>query len=138
VPSRIFLDSAFLIALINHRDRFHLQARVLGDAYDRVPVLTTDAVLLEVGNALSRGFKHEAARVIQYLLGSQEAEIVRLDPNLFDRAFDLYRSYQDKEWSLVDCISFVAMRDAGVTSVLTSDGHFAQAGFQILMQGEAT
>jgi uncharacterized protein len=136
VPSRVFLDSAFLIALINHRDRFHGQARILGDAYDKVPVLTTDAVLLEVGNALSRGFKHEASQVIQYLLGSEEAEIVRLDPALFDRAFDLYRSYRDKEWSLVDCISFVVMRDAGVTSVLTSDGHFSQAGFQILMQEE--
>ncbi|MFP5287708.1 MAG: type II toxin-antitoxin system VapC family toxin [Thermoanaerobaculia bacterium] len=136
MPSRVFVDSAFLIALINHRDRFHGQARILGDAYDKAPVLTTDAVLLEVGNALSRGFKHEASQVIQYLLGSEEAEIVRLDPALFDRAFDLYRSYRDKEWSLVDCISFVVMREAGVTFVLTSDGHFSQAGFQILMQEE--
>lgn len=40
--------------------------------------------------------------------------------------------YQDKEWGLVDCISFVVMWEAGVTQVLTFDQHFAQAGFQVL------
>jgi predicted nucleic acid-binding protein len=38
----------------------------------------------------------------------------------------------DKDWSLTDCISFVAMQEAGVQKALTSDQHFAQAGFVVL------
>jgi predicted nucleic acid-binding protein len=45
----------------------------------------------------------------------------------------LYKSHQDKAWGLVDCISFVVMREAGVNQALTFDQHFVQAGFQALM-----
>jgi predicted nucleic acid-binding protein len=40
----------------------------------------------------------------------------------------------DKEWSLTDCISFVVMNERGITDALTSDHHFEQAGFQILLK----
>jgi hypothetical protein len=35
---------------------------------------------------------------------------------------------------MVDCISFVVMRQAGITSALTFDRHFEQAGFHPLMR----
>jgi uncharacterized protein len=41
---------------------------------------------------------------------------------------------QDKAWGLVDCISFIVMREAGVNQALTFDQHFVQAGFQALMR----
>jgi predicted nucleic acid-binding protein len=40
---------------------------------------------------------------------------------------------QDKDWSLTDCISFVVMRDRGITKVFTTDHHFEQAGFKKLL-----
>ena len=39
-----------------------------------------------------------------------------------------------KAWGLVDCISFIVMREAGVNQALTFDQHFVQAGFQALMR----
>ena len=44
----------------------------------------------------------------------------------------LYKQMDDKQWGLVDCISFVIMRERGVTEALTSDHHFVQAGFRVL------
>jgi len=133
VSENIFIDTGFVIALINKRDRYHKQARILADQYDRQPLLITDAILLEIGNALARGFKVEASEIIANFMISDEVKVVRLSPQLFDEAFALYRKYQDKEWSLVDCVSFVVMQKENITQALTFDRHFVQAGFEALM-----
>jgi predicted nucleic acid-binding protein len=74
---------------------------------------------------------------IKYALTSTDIEIIHLTPALFERAFDLYRTHLDKEWGLIDCVSFIVMSDEGITQALTTDKHFTQAGFQILMQEAA-
>lgn len=63
---------------------------------------------------------------------ADEVEVVSLSSQLFQQAIGIYKSYQDKEWGLVDCVSFLVMWEAGVNQVLTFDRHFAQAGFQVL------
>lgn len=132
--NQIFVDTVYLLALISRRDQYHEQAVRLGTQIDGYLWLVTDAVLLEVGNALARNHKREVVRAIQQLLTSDDVRVVHLTPQLFDKAFALYSSYQDKTWSLVDCVSFVVMREEGVTVALTSDRHFEQAGFQVLIR----
>jgi len=134
VPNRILVDTFFVIALINRRDQYHRQARELADKFEGHPLLVTDAVLLEIGNALARGYKQEATEIIEEFLTSDEVEVVHLSPQLFQQAFALYRTHQDKEWSLVDCVSFVVMREVGISHALTFDHHFTQAGFEALMR----
>jgi uncharacterized protein len=129
----IFIDTLFVVASISPRDQYHSQAVKLAGELDGQPLLVTDAVLLEIGNALARSHKVQAAEVIKHFLTSQEIEVVHLTPELFGKAFDLYQAYEDKTWGLTDCISFVVMREAGVTGALTFDRHFEQAGFQVLM-----
>ncbi|WP_205704080.1 type II toxin-antitoxin system VapC family toxin [Candidatus Chloroploca sp. Khr17] len=133
VSSRIFVDTLFVVALVNRRDQYHEQAVALADQLAGYPLLVTDAVLLEIGNALARNYKAEATAIIDDFFSSDEVEIIRLTPELFAEGFALYRQYQDKMWGLVDCISFVVMRRAGMTAALTFDRHFVQAGFQALM-----
>ncbi len=129
----IFMDTGFVIALINKRDHYHKQARTLADQYDGQPMLITDAILLEIGNALARDFKAEASEIIVNFLISDDVKVIRLSPQLFDEAFAMYQQYQDKEWSLVDCVSFVVMQQENSTQALTFDRHFVQAGFEALM-----
>jgi len=134
VTDRLFIDTLFIIALANRRDQYHRQAIDLADQYDEWPLLTTEAVLLEVGNALARNHKQEAVAIIERLLAAVEIEIVRMTPDLFARAFAVYKQHQDKSWGLVDCLSFVAMREAKINRALTFDRHFVQAGFECLMR----
>jgi uncharacterized protein len=49
VPSRIFIDTLFVIALINRRDQYHQQALELAEQFEGYPLLVTDAVFLEIG-----------------------------------------------------------------------------------------
>ncbi|MFM7427296.1 MAG: type II toxin-antitoxin system VapC family toxin [Elainella sp.] len=129
---RVLIDTSFIVALINQRDQYHQQAVALADRYDGSHLLVTDGVLLEVGNALARGYRAEAIQVIEELIASEDVQIVHLTADLFAQAFQLYRSRLDKTWGLVDCLSFVVMQTQDVQVVLTFDQHFAQAGFQIL------
>lgn len=134
MTDRLFIDTLFIVALVNRRDQYHRQALDLADQYNEWPLLTTDAVLLEVGNALARNHKQEAVAIIERLLAAVEIQIVRMAPDLFARAFAIYKQHQDKSWGLVDCISFVAMRETKVNRALTFDRHFVQAGFECLMR----
>lgn len=137
VKNQIFIDTVFMLATMNRRDQYHEQAARLAKRYEGYQLLITDAVLLEVGNTLARHHKQEAVEAIQYALASPEIEVVHLTPELFEKGFALYRGYKDKVWGLVDCISFVVMREAGVTAALTFDRHFEQAGFQVLMREDS-
>ena len=50
------------------------------------------------------------------------------------RGVDFFEQRSDKEWSLTDCLSFLVMRDEGITQALTGDHHFEQAGFTALLK----
>lgn len=131
---KILVDTLFVVALVNQRDQYHERALALANELEHYPLLITNAVLLEIGNALARNYKQEAVAVIEQFLSAEEVEIVSLTPELFNEAFALYRTHQDKAWGLVDCISFVVMRERGIDRALTFDQHFVQAGFKALMR----
>lgn len=130
---KTLIDTSFVAALVNNRDENHRRALELSFNFNRKPMVITDAVLLEIGNSLSRNFKKESVEAIEGFLESEEVEVVRLDESLFDKAFELYKTHSDKTWGLVDCISFVVMKENDITDALTGDKHFVQAGFRALM-----
>ena len=130
---KVFLDTSFVIALINDKDQYHELAQQLAAVYLQRYLITTDAVLLEIGNSLSKNFKTVAVESIKTLRESAKTEVVEVNTALFEKGLAEYEKYNDKTWGLVDCISFVVMRENNVTDVLTSDKHFVQAGFRALM-----
>lgn len=129
---KIFVDTSFIIALVNVRDQYHQEAISIADEYDKQLLVITDAVILEIANALSRNYKSEAIQIIENFFASKNVEVVSLTPALFDRAFYLYKDREDQTWGLVDCISFIVMQDRNMDIAFTFDRHFVQAGFKII------
>jgi hypothetical protein len=72
------------------------------------------------------------ARFVQDHRVNRNVTIIPADRAMLDRGLRLYSQRPDKDWSLTDCVSFVAMQDARVTDALTGDHHFEQAGFRAL------
>jgi uncharacterized protein len=137
VDSEVFLDTAYAIALANGKDQFHHKAVAVAKQLrtHRTKLVTTRAVLLEIGNALSgQRFREAAVKLLDALEADPTVGIVSLTDGLYAQAFNLYRTRLDKEWGLVDCLSFVVMRERKLTSVLTTDMHFQQAGFRVLLR----
>jgi len=134
VLEKIFLDTVYIAALVNEEDQYHPIAANLAGQYDDHLLVTTEAVLVEVGNGMARRYKREAIAVIDELLTSKNVEVVWMTKPLFMEGLTLYKKYQDKEWGLTDCISFVVMKQKGIRLALTFDQHFKQAGFRALMR----
>jgi uncharacterized protein len=130
----VFVDTSFVVALVNQRDQHHLKALDLSSQFEPRHLLTTDAVLLEIGNALAKNFRTASIQVIEDFLTSSKIQIVHLYPDLFHKGFSLYRSRLDQSWGLIDCVSFIVMREAGIVESLTADKHFEQAGFRALLR----
>lgn len=135
--TEVFLDTAFAIALSASTDQYHQQAIRLAEELEasKTRLVTTQAVLLEIGNALARLRYRQAA--IQLLIALEQdptVEIIPLSETVYRQALQLYATRPDKEWGLTDCVSFVVMRERGLTEALTTDNHFEQAGYQILLK----
>jgi uncharacterized protein len=60
--------------------------------------------------------------------------IVSASKALFRQGLSLFADRPDKAWSLVDCISFVVMKQRRLSEALSTDNHFAQAGFKVLLK----
>ncbi|WP_201150090.1 hypothetical protein [Cyanobacterium sp. IPPAS B-1200] len=56
-----------------------------------------------------------------------------LDTAFIQAILKLFESRQDKQWGLIDCISFSVMDEHNLKDALTSDRHFIQAGFNALL-----
>jgi predicted nucleic acid-binding protein len=133
VKPPIFLDTGYLLAVLNTRDKYHDRAVAVAATLEP-PFLTTEAVLVEVGNALSRlSTRKLGITALRTLRSDSEISLVPVGHNLFERGVELYSTRPDKEWGLTDCISFVVMRDSKLTEVVTTDHHFEQAGFHNLL-----
>ena len=132
-----FLDTAYAIALISETDDFHDQALILASYIEenQIHLVTTRAILLEIGNALSK-FRYRAAAVqlLNALENDVSVEITPLSEPLYKEALRLYRERSDKEWGLIDCISYLVMKRKGIYQALTTDEHFRQMGFQVLLR----
>jgi uncharacterized protein len=100
-----------------------------------VPTSSRPALFfLKIGNALAKVRYREAAlRLLNALESDPKVRIVPASEHLYRRALEIYRDRSDKEWGLIDYMSFVVMTDHRLTDALTADKHFHQAGFHALL-----
>jgi uncharacterized protein len=133
---RLFLDTSYVIALSVSKDHNHIKACRIADFLEKntLKIITTRAVVLETGNSLS-GLKYRQAAVelLEALEKDPDIEIVPITEELYHKGFQLFTKRQDKEWGLIDCISFVVMEERGISTALTADKHFQQYGFKALL-----
>ena len=137
MKDELFLDTGYVIALSVANDRYHEHALRLAEQIEEqnIRLVTTRAILLEIGNALSKErYRPAAVKLIESLENDPNVEIVPLSEDLFTRAFQLYKDRADKDWGLIDCVSFVVMKDRKIMDALTSDEHYEQSGFRALLK----
>lgn len=132
----LFLDTAYAIALSAPTDQYHERATALAERieHERARLLTTRAIVVEIGNALAKQrYRSSAVTLLNAIENDPTIEVVPLSEARYVRAAELYRQRRDKEWGLTDCVSFIVMEERGIHDALTTDDHFRHAGFRVLL-----
>jgi uncharacterized protein len=136
---RLFVDTSFLLALLNQSDHYHPAAVKVSRHFQECRELwSTEAILLEIGAALRAPSQRRiAVRIWDDFHNDPRCHVVSISDSLLRRGMELFRDRPDKAWSLADCTSFVVMADHHLADALTCDHHFVQAGFHALLLEEA-
>ena len=135
--SAVFADSAYWIALLHRRDRWHEHALAVSRTLISPTFVTTEWVLAEFlafFSAAGETARRRAAERTRGILTNPGIQVLGPDQALFEDGLALYERRPDKGYSLTDCISMHVMQREGITDVLTNDHHFTQEGFHILLQ----
>jgi predicted nucleic acid-binding protein len=123
-----------LANLFIHTEPHHAQSTVLIrhvlDAGDSVP--TSNYVLAELSALMMRPLRVPQRLRLTMLNRIRSAgwvNVAHIDPDLDAASWEYLGSHTDKDYSLVDCSSFILMEKHRLTEVLTEDRHFEQSGF---------
>ena len=135
----IFADTCGWGHLIDPSQAYHTLA---ADIYRHIrqqgaKVVTTNYIITELVALMTSPLRLSRTVIIGFiesLKTSTYVEIVHIDSGIDEQAWQMLTSRQDKEWGLVDCASFVVMKQRGITRLLTTDHHFEQAGFVRLLK----
>src|SRR5215203_996041 len=136
MPSSVFVDTSYLLALELARDQNHDPAlrhwRDTAALPNPITLITTSFILAETATFLNSRREHaRAVRLGNRLFQDPFVQFVHVDALLLREAWTYFEKYDDKDYSLPDCVSFTVMRNLNVTTALTFDHHFQQAGFLI-------
>ncbi len=112
VLQMLFADTFYWVALLNPRDPFYARVASFSLALGTTRLVTTDEVLTEVLNWFSRSgplWRGKAATLFHNLRSNPNANVLPQTRADFDAALALYEARPDKEYSLTDCRSMVAL-----------------------------
>lgn len=132
----IFIDTPGLYALVNKKDSHHAAARAQAERLVRAGrrFVASDYIIAESVNlANARGGATVALRVLDLIEQSTAIRLEWIGATRFDATRTYFRKHSDHVYSFTDCTSFVLMRELKMSQALTTDRHFAEAGFEILL-----
>ena len=129
---RIFADTSGLFALLVKNDYMHVRAQ-LNFAYfaqHRAELLTSSFVLVETAALLQRRVGLAAVHDFQSKI-IPLLEIIWANGDWYTRAIQRLYAHNDRNKSLVDCLSFEIMESREITHAFSFDKHFPENGFTI-------
>ena len=130
----VFMDTGGWMACADRADPAHDPCR---DARDRaletgLALITTDFVVDETLTLIRFRLGLGAADAWwKQIDGTTRLRWERIDADRFEQARHLFFHYRDKDLSFTDCTSIAVMRALKLSSVITTDAHFRQVGFDV-------
>lgn len=129
----IFVDSGGWIAGFYSADQHH-PAASRWFRQNNQSLLTTDYIVDEALTLLkARGKPRLALKLGERFFNGDLAQVHYLTEDDIRTAWQVFRTYTDKEWSFTDCASKVIIGRLGITYALSFDQHFHQFGSVVVV-----
>jgi uncharacterized protein len=126
--NRIFVDTSAWYAMIDKNDRDHADAVTKIQILDR-PLVTSNYIFDEILTLLKSKLGSTVAVPFGQKLWDQEmSALLRITKEDEERAWRIFRQYEDKGFSFTDCTSFSFMERLDINTVFAFDDHFLQYG----------
>jgi predicted nucleic acid-binding protein len=132
---KVFVDTGAWLAFYDRNDQHHESACRITEHLkaERANLVLSEFVLAESVTLIRFRIGHAwAVRFGQVVLESRFAELLSVDEPTRRRAWDIFRRYEDKEFSFTDCTSFALMEQLGLKTAFAFDRHFEQYGFALV------
>ncbi|HEV7614776.1 MAG TPA: PIN domain-containing protein [Solirubrobacterales bacterium] len=130
----VFIDTSAFVALRNAAEAEHERARAAlsGLLGEGAALFTSNYVFAETYTALLvRVGRAEAIEWGQRFRASDAIELVRLDEQVENAAWEILELHGDKQWSYVDATSFALIERDGGGEAFAFDAHFGQRGLRV-------
>ena len=126
---RIFVDTGAWFSMVVTSDADHNSITDCFALFETDALVTTDYVIDETLTLLrARGYDQRAQMLGEAFFANSLAEVCYLDETQVRATWEVFRLYQDKNWSFTDCSSKVVMESLNVTKAISLDPHFRQFG----------
>ena len=135
----MFVDTSGWASLFVKTQTYHSQAEQcfrLAVQQQR-NIFTTNYVISELVALLGSPLRIPRLRIFEIVDAIKTVpyvQIIHINKESDTNAWKLCKARPDKSWSLVDCTSFVLMKQLNIQEALTTDQHFEQAGFIRLLK----
>jgi len=131
--NKIFVDTSAWYAIIDKNDRDHALAATKIQVLDR-PLVTSNYIFDEILTLLKAKLGFTVAVPFGQKLWNQEiSALVRITEDDEERAWRIFRQYDDKGFSFTDCTSFALMERLDINIVFAFDDHFIQYGKFVIL-----
>jgi predicted nucleic acid-binding protein len=129
----VFADTSGLLALLIASDEHHARAeRAFATLRTRrAPLVSTSYVLVETYALVGRRLGFEAVRSFRADFAPL-LDITWVDATLHEAGLDLLLDRGKWRLSLVDAVSFIAMRQRDIAEAFAFDEDFEQEGFSLV------
>jgi predicted nucleic acid-binding protein len=102
-------------------------------------LVTTDFIFAETMSLLTKRLgKAVAVTFGEGIRGSPKFRVEEPTPQVREDAWKLFAGHRDKDYDLLDCISFATMESLHLRDVFGFDRHFVQYGLNLLPDDAAT
>ena len=135
-PNAAFGDTSFFFALAAKRDRSHELALKAFQKLVRAnrQIVTTDYILDEALTLTKARINSSIALQLLDRIERSPATVIEwISWERFEGAKSFFRKHADHGYSFTDCTSFILMRELGLEQALSTDQHFKEAGFRLLL-----
>ena len=128
---RAFVDTSAWYGFVRKDDPDHAIVKKSLKVWES-RLVTTNFVLDETLTLVRSRLGHAlAAQVGEVLKNPTVVDLARVTPEDEENAWNLFIKHKDQDFSYTDCTSFSVMRRLALETVITSDHHFLQVGFEI-------